>query len=158
VIALGIATADARPGGGGSFGSRGGRTFSAPPVTTTAPRTAAPMERSMTQPGQPSPGFAAPAGAQRPGMFGRPGFGTGLLGGLLGAGLLGMLFGHGLFGGIGGILSLFGMLLQFALIAGLVMLALRFFRNRAQPAMAGAYARNAAGPGGPAITRNAPAS
>jgi predicted lipid-binding transport protein (Tim44 family) len=149
VIALGIATAEARPGGGGSFGSRGGRTFSAPPVTTTAPRSAAPIERSMTQPSQPSPGYSAPAnGAPRPGLFGRPGFGTGLLGGLLGAGVLGMLFGHGMFGGIGGILSFFGMLLQFALIAGLVMLALRFFRSRNQPAMAGAYARNGAGMGG----------
>ncbi|MFO1148732.1 MAG: TIM44-like domain-containing protein [Alsobacter sp.] len=151
VVALGIATADARPGGGGSFGSRGGRTFSAPPTTTTAPRTAAPIERSTTQPGLPSPGYTAPAaGAPRPGLFGRPGFGTGLLGGLLGAGLLGMLFGHGMFGGLGGILSLFGMLLQFALIAGVVMLALRFFRGRSQPAMAGAYARSGSGTGGPA--------
>ena len=44
--------ADARGGGGKSFGSRGSRTFSPPPVTQTAPRPASPMERTMTQPSQ----------------------------------------------------------------------------------------------------------
>jgi hypothetical protein len=148
LVALGAATAEARPGGGGSFGSRGSRTFSAPPATSTAPRTAAPIERSITQPSSPSPSFGQPAA--RPGFFNRPGFGTGLLGGLLGAGLFGMLFGHGFFGGLGGILSLLGMLVQFALIAGLVMLALRYFRSRQQPALAGAYSRaSSSPPGGP---------
>lgn len=146
LVALGATAAEARPGGGGSFGSRGGRTFSAPPITSTAPRTAAPIERSITQPSSPSPSFGQPAA--RPGFFNRPGFGTGLLGGLLGAGLFGMLFGHGFFGGIGGLFSLIGMLVQFALIAGLVMLALRFFRSRQQPAFAGAYPRTATGLGG----------
>jgi predicted lipid-binding transport protein (Tim44 family) len=95
---------------------------------------------SMTQPSAPSPGFGQAATA-RPGFFSRPGFGTGLLGGLVGAGLFGMLFGHGFFGGIGSLLAFFGMILQFALLAGLVILALRFFRGRQQPALAGAYAR-----------------
>lgn len=84
-----------------------------------------------------------------PGGF-RPGFGTGFVGGLLGAGLLGMLFGHGLFGGLGGLGSLLGLLLQFGLIAALVMFALRFFRGRQQPALAGAGA-----PMGPAMNRSA---
>ncbi|MCP8939077.1 TIM44-like domain-containing protein [Alsobacter sp. SYSU M60028] len=136
VLALGAGIADARPAGGGSFGSRGARTYSAPPPTSTAPRTAAPIERSITQPGQPGIGMQRPAQPAQTGGF-RPGFGTGLLGGLLGAGLFGMLFGHGMFGGLGGIASLFGLLLQLGLIAGLVMLAMRFFRNRNAPAYAG---------------------
>src|SRR5438270_9815913 len=69
-----IATdADARAGGGGSFGSRGGRTFTAPPATRTAPNQAAPIERSMTQPAPPSTVGAAP-GAATGGFFNRPGF------------------------------------------------------------------------------------
>ena len=44
ILAMGFsADAFARAGGGFSFGSRGGRTFSAPPATATAPRGAAPM-------------------------------------------------------------------------------------------------------------------
>jgi predicted lipid-binding transport protein (Tim44 family) len=154
-MALTIAAADARPGragGFGGFGSRGGKTFSAPPSTYTAPRPASPIERSYTQPG--SPGIDAPRTAPSPGIGApggfRPGFGTGFVGGLLGAGLLGMLFGHGLFGGIGGLGSLFGLLLQFGLIAMLVMFAMRFLRGR-QPALAGAGApmsRSGLGNGG----------
>src|SRR5262249_35301766 len=41
----------ARAGGGFSGGSRGTRTFSAPPVTQTAPNSAAPMQRTLAQPG-----------------------------------------------------------------------------------------------------------
>ena len=150
LMALGIATAEARPGGGGSFGSRGGRTFSAPPATQTAPRPAAPMERSITQPAPNQPNIGAPSAAAQAGSsFGRPGFGTGLVGGLLGAGLIGMMFGNGMFGGMGGIASFLGLLLQAALIFMLVKFAIRFFRNRQQPAMAGAHQRQAAGPGGP---------
>ncbi|WP_293866254.1 TIM44-like domain-containing protein [uncultured Alsobacter sp.] len=154
ILALGIAAADARPGGGSSFGSRGGRTYSAPPVTNTAPRTAAPMERSITQPSQVQPGMAA----QRPGMAQpstgwRPGFGTGFMGGLLGAGLLGMLFGHGFMGGFGGLSSLFGLLLQAGLIVGGIYLVMRLIRGR-QPAFAGGSGATSplaanAGPGGP---------
>jgi predicted lipid-binding transport protein (Tim44 family) len=145
ILALGIAAADARPGGGSSFGSRGARTYSAPPPTATAPRTAAPIERSITQPSQVQPGMAA----QRPGMAQpstgwRPGFGTGFMGGLLGAGLLGMLFGHGFMGGFGGLASLFGLLLQAGLIVGAVYLVMRFIRGRQQPAFAGGS--GAAGP------------
>src|ERR1700730_8807544 len=86
------ADANARVGGGFSGGSRGTRTFSAPPATPTAP-TAAPIQRSI-----PQPGHAAPIGQTgiRPGLFGGGLFG-GLAAGFLGAGLFWLLFRHGLF-------------------------------------------------------------
>ena len=56
-LALAPGFADARAGGGGSFGSRGGMTFSAPPATRTAPYSAQPLQRSLT-PNKPSPGIA----------------------------------------------------------------------------------------------------
>src|SRR5665213_3137333 len=56
-LVLAVAAADARVGGGMSSGSRGARTFSAPPSTSTAPSTAQPFNRTMTQPG--SPGLGA---------------------------------------------------------------------------------------------------
>lgn len=136
-LALGATDyADARVGGGSSFGSRGTRTFSAPPATRTAPG-AAPIERSMTQPGfgtRPTQGMG--------GTFNRPGlFGGGLLGGLaagfLGAGLFGLLFGHGLFGGLAGFASLFGLLLQVGLVALVGMLLYRMWQGRRRPAFAG---------------------
>jgi predicted lipid-binding transport protein (Tim44 family) len=136
--ALTLATAgiaDARVGGGSSSGSRGGRTFSAPASTPTAPTTARPMERSMAQPG-PSmqrPGAAGQVGAPSRGL----GFGGGLMAGLLGAGLLGMFMGHGFFGGLAGIASIFGLLLQVGLVVGLAYLAVRWFRRRQEPAFAG---------------------
>jgi predicted lipid-binding transport protein (Tim44 family) len=123
--------ADARRGG--SFGSRGMRTFQAPAPTQTAPKQVAPVERSM------SPGTTTnsvtrptPAAQQRPGLFG--GLAGGLLGGLMLGGLIGLLMGTG-FGGLAG---MFGMLLQILLIGGAIMLALRFFRGSQAPAMAGA--------------------
>jgi predicted lipid-binding transport protein (Tim44 family) len=142
MLAAGVA--DARPGGGGS---RGSRTFDAPAATQTAPRSAQPMQRTET-----------PATAQRPGMPGAApatagrfgGFGGGLMAGLLGAGLLGMLFGGGLFGGLSGLASMFGLLLQVGLIVGLIWLAVRFFRRRSEPALAAAgpagHARSGLGP------------
>lgn len=134
--------ADARRGG--SFGSRGTRTFQSAPPTRTAPQQTAPMERSMTpntgQAANPSAAAARPGAAaqQRPGFMG--GFGRSMLGGLLMGGLIGMLLGQG-FGGLAG---MFGMLLQVLLIGGAIWLAIRFFRSRQMqnsgPAMAGAGA------------------
>jgi predicted lipid-binding transport protein (Tim44 family) len=142
-LALGmlVSAADARVGGGFSSGSRGSRTFSAPPSTSTAPTTAAPIQRSITQPSSPGTIGASPAGG---GLFNRPGglFGGGLMGGLaagfLGAGLFGLLFGHGLFGGLGGFSSMIGLLLQ----VGLVVIIGRFLwtmwqRRQQQHAFAG---------------------
>ncbi|OYX73736.1 MAG: hypothetical protein B7Y95_08390 [Rhizobiales bacterium 32-66-11] len=126
--------ADARQGGG--FGSRGGRTYQAPASTNTAPG-AAPIQRSVTPQPQPGMNTAGAANAARPGgMFGN-GFGGALMRGLLIGGLVGMLFG----GGLGGLSGFLGLLLQVALVGGLVFLAMRFFASRRQqsrPAGAGA--------------------
>jgi len=135
-MALIASDADARAGRGGSFGSRGAQTFSAPPSTATSP-TARPIERSMTQPGQPgSIGQRAPSTSPLGGFFGRPGFLGGLFAGFLGAGLLGMLFGHGLLGGIGGFASFIGLLLQIALVVIVGRLIWNWWQRRNQPALA----------------------
>jgi predicted lipid-binding transport protein (Tim44 family) len=134
--------ADARAGGGFSFGSRGGRTFSAPPVTRTAPNAAAPINRSMTpQYGQPS-GFGRPGGTG--GFFNRPGLLGGLAAGFLGAGLFGLLFGHGLFGGLGGFASFLGLLLQVGLVIILGRLIWSWWQGRHAPALAGLSPRQLA--------------
>jgi predicted lipid-binding transport protein (Tim44 family) len=160
VVALAIAPAiaEARPGGNSSSGSRGSRTYSAPPSTQTAPGTATPFNRTETAPARPAPGVAAPAAplpAPAGGFFSRNPLMAGLAGGLLGAGLFGLLSGQGLFGGMAGFASFIGLLLQIALIAGLVYLVVRLVRGR-QPALAGgpqggprSYAREAQTPMGP---------
>ena len=142
-LMLAISSADARVGGGMSSGSRGARTFSAPPSTSTAPSTAQPFNRTFTQPG--TPGVGAPAAGG--GFFNRPGMGMlgGLAAGFLGAGLLGMLFGGGMFGGLGGLSSIFGLILQIGLIIIVVRLAMSWWQRRHAPASA--YAGAAAGPG-----------
>jgi predicted lipid-binding transport protein (Tim44 family) len=135
---------DARPGGGGSFGSRGSRTFSAPPATRTAPA-GRPFERTITQPTQPSaPRAGAAAAPGRPGMFSRPGLLGGLAAGFLGAGLFGMLFGHGLFSGLAGFASVIGLLLQIALVVGIGWFAWNWWQRRSQqqPAFAGPQGRD----------------
>ncbi|MDO9710208.1 Tim44 domain-containing protein [Paracraurococcus lichenis] len=147
-LALAPALADARPGGGFSSGSRGSRTYSPPPSTQTAPGTAAPMQRSWTEPSRPNAPYAQPSPYQRPpigqpnpagGFFSRSPFMAGLLGGLIGTGLGGLLFGHGLFGGFTGFGSFLGLLLQIGLVVLLVRFALGWFRRRqGQPAYAGA--------------------
>ncbi|WP_242662296.1 TIM44-like domain-containing protein [Teichococcus deserti] len=141
-LILGPALAEARPGGGSSAGSRGSRTYSPPPVTRTAPEGARPMERTTTPQQQAArPGMAAPGQPARSGMFG--GFGGAMLGGLIGVGLGGLLFGNGLFGGISGLGGVLGLLIQVALIVLLVRFAMKLFRNRQQPAMAGGPNPNA---------------
>jgi predicted lipid-binding transport protein (Tim44 family) len=142
-LMLAIPSADARVGGGFSSGSRGARTFSAPPSTSTAPGTAQPFNRSITQPG--SSGLGTAAGG---GFFSRPGgMLRGLAAGFLGAGLLGMLFGGGMFGGLGGLSSIFGLILQIGLIIIVVRMAMSWWQRR--HATASAYASSAAGPGAP---------
>jgi predicted lipid-binding transport protein (Tim44 family) len=134
-LVLTAGVAEARLGMGGSFGSRGLRTWSAPPITRTAPY-AAPIDRSITQPGIGGYGrTGVPFG--RPGFFGGTGFMGGLLGGLLGAGLFGSLFGYGFFGGIGGFGSIFGLLLQFGIIFLLIRWAFARFGGARRPAYAG---------------------
>jgi predicted lipid-binding transport protein (Tim44 family) len=143
-------SADARIGGGVSSGSRGSRTFSAPPSTSTAPNAAQPFNRTITQPT--SPGLGTPAGG---GFFNRPGMGMlgGLAAGFLGAGLLGMLFGGGMFGGLGGFSSIIGLILQIGLIIIVVRLAMSWWQRRHETASA--YAGGPAGPGASSSFRTA---
>jgi predicted lipid-binding transport protein (Tim44 family) len=139
-VMLAVSAADARVGGGGSSGSRGGRTFAAPPSTSTAPNAAQPFNRTMTQPGSPGMGTAAAGGAAKGGFFNRPGMGMlgGLAAGFLGAGLLGMLFGGGMFSGLGGLSSIIGLVLQIGIIIIVVRLAMKWWQRR--NATASAYA------------------
>jgi predicted lipid-binding transport protein (Tim44 family) len=144
--ALAISSADARVGGGFSSGSRGSRTFSAPPSTTTAPGSASQFNRTYSQPGA-GMNTTAPS---RGGFFNRGGgFLGGLAAGFLGAGLLGMLFGGGLFGGLGGLSSILGLIIQIVLVVFVVRLAMSWWqrRNSPQAAYAGADA-----PSGPQTT------
>src|SRR6266568_8356389 len=137
-LVLVIADANARAGGGFSSGSRGSRTFTAPPSTTTAPNAAAPTQRTITQPGKSTAGApAAASGGLFGGFFNRPGLLGGLAAGFLGAGLFGLLFGHGLFGGLGGLASIFGLLLQVALIFFVARLIWGWYQRRHAPAYAG---------------------
>jgi predicted lipid-binding transport protein (Tim44 family) len=138
VLALAVSDADARAGRGGSFGSRGSQTFSAPPSTATSP-SARPIERSMTQPGQPGSTFGqrAPTPSPAGGFFNRPGFLGGMFAGFLGAGLLGMLFGNGFMGGLGGgFASMLGLLLQIGIVAIIGYLLWTWWQRRNQPALA----------------------
>ena len=138
VAALVLVTADAnaRAGGGFSGGSRGMRTFSAPPPTATAPNAASPIQRTITQPG--TAGTLGQSAARPGGLFG-----GGLLGGFaagfLGAGLFGMLFGHGFFGGMGSFASLLGLMLQIALVVIVARLLFAWWQRRSEPAYAAAH-------------------
>jgi predicted lipid-binding transport protein (Tim44 family) len=122
VMALAPGLAEARAGNSRSFGSRGSYSqpyspsYSAPRYS--APRPTAPAYRTPApRPPVVSPQFAAV----------HP-FWSGMLGGFVGAGLAGMLFGHG-FAPMGGGGAALGMLLQLALIGGLVWWGLRRFRG-----------------------------
>jgi predicted lipid-binding transport protein (Tim44 family) len=139
-LVLAVPDAHARAGGGFSAGSRGMRTFSAPPATRTAPA-AAPIQRSITQPGN-----AAPIGqsASRPGLLGGGLFG-GLAAGFLGAGLFGLLFGHGFFGGMAGFASIIGLLLQIVLVVIVARLIFAWWQRRNMPVPAYAAAHPATG-------------
>jgi predicted lipid-binding transport protein (Tim44 family) len=136
------ATADAAPRF--NAGSRGMRTFSAPPPTATSPRGVRPIERSMTRPGQPGSTAARPgtATSQPGGLFSRGGVLGGLAAGFLGAGLIGILMGHGFFGGIASFAGLLGLLLQVALVVIVARLAFAWWQRRSQPAEAYAGAAN----------------
>jgi len=154
LLALEPSTAYARAGGGFSMGSRGSRTFVAPPPTRTAPQVS-PIQRSVMPPsaaqsGSPvaRPGLGQPGFAQSglSGFAQRNPFLTGFLGGLFGAGIGSMLFGHGLGLGGMGFAGGLGMLLQFALLGAAAWWLYSAFRGRGnnQPVYArAAYAREA---------------
>lgn len=153
-LCVGLLTAETADAArrGGSFGSRGSRTYQAPRTTQTAPQQAAPIQRSMTQPapGQQAARSGAPAnqaGAQAQQQQRRGGFlggmGGGILGGLLAGGLIGAMMGNGFGAGMAGMGA---MLMQIAIFAGIAFLAFslfKMFRRRQQPAMA-----SASGPAG----------
>jgi predicted lipid-binding transport protein (Tim44 family) len=111
---------------GGSFGSRGMRTYQTVPSTQTVPGVTGPVQRSMNTPSV-NNGYGAPYA--RPGLFGN-GLGGWLLGGLLFSGLFGMMFGGG-FGGFGGIFSL---LIQFAILFFVLRWVFRRFGGQAASA------------------------
>ena len=137
VLALAPSLAEAAAGNSRSQGSRGSQ-------TNTAPQGAKPIERSVTPqtpPRQPQyvprPASPAPVGG---GFFSQHPFMAGLMGGFIGAGLAGMLFGHsasaaGAAGEASPMGNMLGLLLQLALIGGLVYLAFlgyRMFRRRSE--------------------------
>src|SRR6478609_5308504 len=115
--ALAISSADARVGGGSSSGSRGSRTFSAPPSTTTAPGSTSQFNRTFTQPGA---GMNSAASAPARG---------------------------GLFGGLGGLSSILGLIIQIVLVVFVVRLAMSWWQRRNAPQAAYAGADASAGPG-----------
>lgn len=130
MLVLAVADADAARRSGG-FGSRGNKTYTAPPATQTAPNTASPINRSITQPQGPNAAATAgQAGAARGGFFNRPGFMGGLMGGLLGAGLFGLLFGSGLLGGLSGFAGFLGLLIQVVLVVIVARLLWSWWQRR----------------------------
>ena len=153
VLAVAVVDADARSRV--SFGSRGSKTFTAPPTTQTAPNQARPVERTMAQPSQPTtpatagaaarPNTAAPAG----GLLNRPGLLGSFAAGFLGAGLIGLLLGHGLTGGLGGFASILGLLLQVGLVVAVGYMLWSWWQRRSQPALAGGPSLRDAGPSRP---------
>ena len=138
-LALGMLVAepaDARRGG--SFGSRGSRTYSQPRQTETAPGYVPPVQRSMTPQSGPGaqPGAYAPQPGQPGYAYNRPGarfggMGGGFLGGLLAGGLIGGLMGHGWGGGWGGAggggMGLLTILIQLGILFFVVSWLLRRF-------------------------------
>lgn len=119
------------------MGSRGSRTWSAPPSTNTTPYGAAPMDRSITPRG-PASGYNGYAGQNTYGAPLNRGMGTasrhpfltGFAGGMLGAGLFGLLSGHGFMGGVHGLFSFIGLLIQIGLVVMIVMWLVRRFSGK----------------------------
>jgi predicted lipid-binding transport protein (Tim44 family) len=137
LLALTPGAADARPGLGGSMGSRGSATWSSPAGTAGAPGGGSMFSRSAT-PNYGNPGYSNYGngyGYRRP-------FGGGMLGGLLGAGLFGMLLGGGFFGFHGGA-GFLGLLIQLALLFFIGRWLLRNVLGAPALAGVGGFARGA---------------
>ena len=136
LFSLAATGADARRGG--SFGSRGSRTYVAPRSTYGSPAPMAPVARSMTPPSQAQASTAYYRGYSQNRSYGAPGrrfggFGGGLIGGLIAGGLIGHFFGGGWNAGWGhGGGGLLSALIQLAVIGGLIWLVLGLFRRRQQ--------------------------
>lgn len=145
VVVLGLllapGLAEARAGMGSSFGSRGSMTWSAPPATGTAPRSAQPFQRSLNSSSSSYGynGYGTGYGRRSPFM-------SGLMGGLLGAGIGGLLFGHGFWGGGMGLGGFVGLLLQILLLVWVVRFLFRMVRG-GSPVFAGGPTTFRRGPG-----------
>jgi predicted lipid-binding transport protein (Tim44 family) len=126
---MAVSTAEARFGG--SFGSRGMRTYQSIPSTPTVPYSTGPVQRSMGTGSTFAPGYGTPGYGFGRGLFG--GFGGWLFGGLLFSGLFGMMFGGG-FGGLGGF---FPMLIQLLVLFFVVRWLFRRFAPAGGPGLGG---------------------
>src|SRR5471032_29766 len=116
-LMLAVSSADARIGGGVSSGSRGARSFSAPPSTSTAPGAAQPFNRTITQPG--SPKINTPTNNK---FFNQP---NNILNtNFLGTSLLNMLFNSEMFSKLGRLSSIFNLILQIGLIVIIIQMAM----------------------------------
>lgn len=145
------APAEARLGGGHSFGSRGSFTYRAPRSTNLAPG-AAPFERSQTQMGGYNRGGMGMGGGRS--FFGNRPFLSGLLGGFIGAGIFGLLFGGGFLHmglGFGG---LFGALIQLLILFFVLRWLFRRFFGGGGSGMTGGSQPSIFGPAGAGNGRN----
>lgn len=125
----------ARAGGGGSFGSRGFRSYSSPSRNYYRP----------TTPTQPRPEPQSPLAAPTPTPFGGGGFMRSMAGGLLGGFLGGMLFRSLGFAGFGGMGGGFG-LMDLVILGGIGLAIYWVVKQRSQPAPTeGAYQRTGFG-------------
>jgi predicted lipid-binding transport protein (Tim44 family) len=134
-----VGSAEARVGSAKNFGSRGAKTQTTPPTTNTAPKAAQPVQKSATTAGAAQTAGSAAKSGGFMSKFG--GIGGLLAGGLIGAALASM-FGLG-----GGLSAMLGMLLQVALIGGLIYLAISFFRRRSASSTSPAVATASAASG-----------
>jgi predicted lipid-binding transport protein (Tim44 family) len=137
VIVLGAwlfqAEAEARAGRGGSMGSRGSRSFSAP-KPYSAPKTTQPSRPSTSPTTPPPASMAQPVPSQPAGSFWRS-FGGGMLGGLAGGLLFRSLFGGPAAQAGSGTGGGFGIgFLDILLLAGIGYLIYAFIKKRRQEA------------------------
>lgn len=126
----------AKAGSSKSFGSRGTRTYDRPMERSiTPPAPSMPLQQQPTLRPSAPPMAAAPMAPSMPqgGFFQRNPFLAGMLGGVVGAGIGSMLFGHSpalaAASDAAPVASLLGLLLQLALVGGLVWLVVRMIRG-----------------------------
>lgn len=137
-IALALSPqAFAKAGKGSSFGSRGSRTADRPIERTITPTPAPTPTAPLSQPAyQPPPVAPMAAPAYQGGFAQRSPFLAGMAGGLLGVGIGSLLFGHSpalaAASEASPMASLFGLLLQAAMVGGLIWLGMRLFRGATQ--------------------------
>jgi predicted lipid-binding transport protein (Tim44 family) len=130
-LVAGLAAGPAEARHGGSFGSRGSRTYYAPSPTRLTPGYTAPISRSMTaRSNNPAPQYAPAYGPPyAPTYQPRFGFGGGLLTGIVTGGLIGAMMGHSGWGGGYGGGGMLTILIQLVLFGGLIWLVMRMVRG-----------------------------